>query len=715
MSRFNSAKASIVWTAVALVVEPSTLSSTVLMATFLSSVSYAKSAKDFSREGEILLKSNDPLGAHRAFTEAVKLDDKNKKYRRSLLDAGRLVSESGFKQAQSQLSSNPQAAFDGFKSALYFDSENKKAAEALAALEAEVGEANLKIVTNRKSLDLARVKSAVQLLQETSKFKSMLTEYGLLEGDIASAKRLIEAESNLTAGDPLAAAKVLGETQLGRTTSDRLRQIQAELRSATIAESEKLYVSSKPGTLHRARAAAIFQFITDGFGTTKDSEAARIELRVFLEGLKDRGLSLEESDFFRHHPRVLLQTLETLFRDTTLKAQAQALFDAMKNSQPRSIRLRFRGPSKPSCSILTTDAIRGFAIRLANVVLVEDDDYDLAVSIADLSCQEPQNPRVAVRIINSTYVAGQSQTVNPEYAQLKARLEAVQMELSRIERTPNSAVSVGMYQGAVMGLQRRLLQTPPFLSQNIEQAYQLQEFVSKRQVYIKAAGTYLIHVDEIHGGKELLLEADQSSEGSGRSGSLPQDRRYSNSEPQLKSFEELRRNANDEFERKFRLLMQQAICDLIVLKASNEKSPELARMDWMLQLADKAEGTTYSAQKGLLIAAVEARLLSDGSKSPKRIGLPTGVTKPDLREDVATHAPEISVEGVAGMIDRILDGVVAIETDAGSSGSGFFASKDCQVLSRSFLRSFRFSFVDDFAARKRTGSCGVSSTSTNQC
>ena len=90
------------------------------------------------------MKSNDPLGAHRAFTEAVKLDDKNKKYRRSLLEAGRLVSESGFRQAQSQLSSSPQAAFDGFKSALYFDSENNKAAEALAALEAEVGEANLR-------------------------------------------------------------------------------------------------------------------------------------------------------------------------------------------------------------------------------------------------------------------------------------------------------------------------------------------------------------------------------------------------------------------------------------------------------------------------------------------------------------------------------------------------------------------------------------------
>ena len=132
MSRFNLAKAtSIVWTAVAMLIVRATLFSTVLIAIFLSSVSYAKSAKDFSREGEILLKSNDPLGAHRAFAKAVKLDDKNKKYRRSLLDAGRLVSESGFKQAQSQLSSNPQAAFDGFKSALYFDSENKKAAEAL--------------------------------------------------------------------------------------------------------------------------------------------------------------------------------------------------------------------------------------------------------------------------------------------------------------------------------------------------------------------------------------------------------------------------------------------------------------------------------------------------------------------------------------------------------------------------------------------------------
>lgn len=110
-------------------------------------------------------------------------------------------------------------------------------------------------------------------------------------------------------------------------------------------------------------------------------------------------------------------------------------------------------------------------------------------------------------------------------------------------------------------------------------------------------------------------------------------------------------------------------------------------MDAMLQLAQSAGETTYADQRAGLVGMVEARLLSDGGNEARsQLSLPRGFQKPDLLpQSAANQTPEASSEGVAGMIDRILDGVVAIETDAGSSGSGFFASRDCQVLTNNHV------------------------------
>jgi len=657
------------------------------VATLFPGISYGKSAKEFYREGQRLLKVNDPFGAYKALAEAAKLDAKNKKYQRTLAEAARLASDACVTQATSQISSNPGTALELLKWALDYNSENRRAAEALAALEVDIGEAKRRIEAERRSLDLTRIESASQVLGTTAKYKDLMQEFALLQGEVSAAQRLLKAQAFLRAGDLLAATKVLTSEQLGEAANDRLRAAEKDLRSEIIAEAGKRFISSKPDTLGRARAAAVLQSISDLLGAPNDGEEARLELLSFLDSIRGRRFGeVQQGAGFRDHPRVLAQALDVLFRDIGVTAQVQKLIEAVKGEPRRTIRLRYRGPTQARCNILTNDMIQESSKTVGPVSLTDADDYDIAISLSDLSCQETENPRASAGMINSTYVAGQSQVVNPEYVQLKARLEGAQIELARTEATANNSFMIGFYRGTVMGLQRRLSQTPPFLFQDIEQAYQFQEFVSKRQIYIKAAGTYLIHAGDVHGGKEFVVEVDRSSEDSGRSGVLSQDRRHSNREPQLKPFEDLRRGAIDDFKGTFRQQTQQAICDLIALRASDEKATDLARMDAMLQLSDNAEGTTYSDQPTALVSAVEAHLLSEDGELHPKISLPPGIKKPDLQlQGAGSETAESSSEGVAAMIDRVLDGVVAIETDTGSLASGFFASKDCQVLTNNHV------------------------------
>ena len=79
---------------------------------------YGKSAKDFYREGERLLKSQDPHGAYKAFAEAVKLDARNKKYQWALTGAANSASDACVAVATGELSADPRAALHRLKSAL---------------------------------------------------------------------------------------------------------------------------------------------------------------------------------------------------------------------------------------------------------------------------------------------------------------------------------------------------------------------------------------------------------------------------------------------------------------------------------------------------------------------------------------------------------------------------------------------------------------------
>lgn len=642
---------------------------------------FATTAKELYREGERLLKLKDSFGAYKVLFEAVKLEPKNKKYQKLLDESGREASDACLTEAQAQISTDARLAHERLKWAVEYNPQNTVAASLLSSLEADIGQAKRRIGNQRQTMDLDQIDTASATLQELKRYKHLLPEYSLLESEISWTRRLAEARTALHRGEPLVSARLLSsKTQDSTEVNHALRIAENNLRGDTLSDAVAKYESSRPGTLMRARAAFVLQSVSDELAAKDHANGARIEFLTFLGNIEKH--KLPHGDTLGDHPRLLLQVLHALSQGagTNHEQHLDTIAKKLKALPKRNIRLLLRGPAKPNCNSLPENLFRVAAKTLEWVTEVTNEDYDVAFNISDLSCQATINPRASETLVNSTYVAGQSQAVNPTYVQLKANLDAAQIELAKAELAENNAFLIGLHRGTVWGLQRRLSQTSPFVYQDIEQAYQFTEFLAKRRFYIRASGSLLTRGGNVHGGREFLIEAERSSEGQGRAGTLPQDRTYSNQEPELQSLEDLRTGAVDEFTAVFLKQLKQALCDSLMIRALDESLPELVRLDTLLQLVDRSEDTSYAEHRPVLLSVVEGRLFENAERSSPLI-IPASVQRPEANQKfAASQTRDSSAEDVSVMIDRVLDGVVAIETDTGSTASGFFVSKDCHVL-----------------------------------
>src|SRR6202022_712002 len=100
------------------------------------------------------------------------------------------------------------------------------------------------------------------------------------------------------------------------------------------------------------------------------------------------------------------------------------------------------------------------------------------------SLSQTDVPRQSEQMLNSTYVAGQNQLANPEYAQLLTLAQQLQAQVAQLQAqnqvNPNfgTAFALGMAQGRLRKVQNRLAVTPPYTLQDISQQYQYTQFVA---------------------------------------------------------------------------------------------------------------------------------------------------------------------------------------------------------------------------------------------
>jgi hypothetical protein len=74
----------------------------------------------------------------------------------------------------------------------------------------------------------------------------------------------------------------------------------------------------------------------------------------------------------------------------------------------------------PSSAHATLEA--GLRKELSPVAEISQADWDLQFSLDDVSCPKTDIPKLSVEPVNSTYVAGHNQLVNPSYTQLENHL-----------------------------------------------------------------------------------------------------------------------------------------------------------------------------------------------------------------------------------------------------------------------------------------------------
>lgn len=322
---------------------------------------------------------------------------------------------------------------------------------------------------------------------------------------------------------------------------------------------------------------------------------------------------------------------------------------------------------------------------LAPLGRVSESDGDLQISIAQLVCPQVDIPRESVENVNSTYVAGQNQLANPQYTQLQTELASAEAALNRayVEYSTNPNFTSGLLYGRarrqVNDLRSQLASTAPYTASDILQPYQYQKYEAIRGAGFKAnivvrgnssKPSYYI-------SKEISASKEEKDEGI--TGVLAQDQTGAhNSEPHLSSMAQIKQAAGKEFLNRVRSQIRSSAAGYFAFLASNQDARVGDRIAAALLLADLSDGTEYAAVGNSLRAQFQTAAL-EGSSALEAFGRGMALSYPRQNEP-QLGAPHTKPNQDKLSLEKVLEGVLAIETDAGNSGSGFFIGAKCNVI-----------------------------------
>ena len=313
---------------------------------------------------------------------------------------------------------------------------------------------------------------------------------------------------------------------------------------------------------------------------------------------------------------------------------------------------------------------------------------DLEVSLSDISCPRVDIPRQSIQSVNSTYVAGQTQLANPQYVQLQSALASAEANLNRAyaanQANPDGVTGLTYVLALrrVRELQNALASTPPYETSEILQAYQYQKFEALRSAGLKA--TIRIQANPARFAYSVNREVASSQEDhrNGVTGVLSGDKSgVTSNEPVLSSMDDLAFRALTGFLKKTANEVRSATAGYYAARASAEKEAPGDRIAAMLYVPDLANGTDYEADASQLRTrfrtAVQSNKLLEFGKGLKLRFPEQSQTKPSLTQS----------NGRSTTLEQVLDGVVAIETDQGTAGTGFFLGQKCNVITNEHVIS----------------------------
>lgn len=668
----------------------------------LVGASAQQSGKDDFKQGEALLKHERTVDwltlAYDSFSKAAAAEPGNRKFQAKKAEVGVLLSDMVLSKAVSLIDPDPISAQELIQRALTLNPENARAKQVFNSLNERLASARARLneaesAAYRGDADLAaKLLDSLNAYRTRDKARAKL-QFDKADGELKRTRMALQLRQLWKDGKTDAALDTLGQFGIGQPDGSFASTASLEMRR-TILDNLVARAQASP-----TKTVA---------GLVERTKLLRLASKADPSSNQIRTLSSESFDQLNNALGKSIADLKTTRETSTGRMRlglndaaiellggsgsSAASTEAAKQAYPGlSISVQVSDPR--SCLPPTVrDRLESeITNSLKPVARPVQPAGDLEVSLSDISCPRVEIPRQSVQSVNSTYVAGQTQLANPNYTQLQSLLASAEANLNRAyaayQANPNSLISVAVYARAtrdVRDVQNALASTSPYTTSEILQAYQYQKFEAFRSAGFKAIVQIQANPSRFGYSVNKEIASNKEDKRDGVSGVLPGDKSgATNIEPALSSMGDLVANSFVELLGKIAHEVRAATAGYYAARASSEKEATGDRIAAMLYLLDLSSGTDYEADANKLrtqfraaVQADEAVLLEYGKGLKLRV--------PEQARANPSSTPQA---GGTTTLEQVLDGVVAIETDQGTSGAGFFAGQKCSVITNEHVIS----------------------------
>jgi S1-C subfamily serine protease len=634
---------------------------------------------DFQR-GEALLKQQLTTLAYEAFAEAAAIEPGNKKYQRKKAEIGAVLSNEAILKARQLAETDPILAYDQVLRALTLNPKNSSADELRAALDQRVASAAKSLDDAQNAIYRGDAVQGSQLLESVRPFREKLQTFDRVAEDLKDLQKALRLRELWQAGKTTSAIELLRTAEISDKkesfASTTVSQLRLLISNELIRQAQAFSSETVAGLVQCIKTLKLALKADPTSPSIQQIRSERIaELRSRLAKLSI-DLKVADDASRRRVLSALDIAADELIGDSVAGAPAPVSaglhvgvqIDESRACVPGNLRQR-----------LEAEIVRA----LAPVATTAQSEPELQVILAEVSCPQVDIPRQGIRMVTSTYVAGQTQLASSRYVQLESLLASAEASVNRASNAYQanpSVVNAYIYAAATRQLrevQAALASTPPYESSEVLQSYQYQAFEAVRSAGVNGAVTVQGHPSIFPFSVRTAISAHKEDVQSGTSGVLPTDRSGAkNIEPTVSPISELAANALTEFVGKVAGTVRSAAAGYYAARASSEKLPSGDRIASMLYLLDLSAGTDYEpaaqALRVRFLKAVESE----------------GQALAELAYDLKLPYPDQTLQKVpppqeasdSGTLERVLDGVVAIETDQGNAGTGFFVGQKCNVV-----------------------------------
>jgi S1-C subfamily serine protease/tetratricopeptide (TPR) repeat protein len=652
-----------------------------LLPLLLRGQTYSKADFEMAEE---LIKSGEVVEASIYYCKASAQDPKNSKYQKKCRETSKAASILDEAQGRQEMSRDPAKAETLLRDSSNFDPSNRTASEALAALTEKIQAAKTVVYDALDLIQKGQLDDAGARLASVNLYKTSLAFYHHAEEALDVSRKAVAAQTLFRQGNAAKAIELLTEAERSYP-SDFIHSISKQVRHDV--EEDKL------------RAAMALPAETP----LKRIERIRaLEQAVKIDPTNPHGTSLLDGDISdftafllaitdEPHPRPTSAARISLERLRIIQDWAhnnsqfqQGQKSARAQAYPAS-RVRVVVDDTDECStVVTKDSVRSaLQESLSPFAIVDDQKPDFILRLFGVACSAVDVPRDGVQKVNSTYVAATTQVPNPDYTNLQSQLMSAEQELNRAAAANAqngnlwTGIALGSARRRVNDVQRAMSRTAPYLPQDVVQQYQYDRFEAYRAYKIRA--TLQVAAASSEFVAETKIAADTEHRSPGISGVLPQDRSgIQNTDPVLPTLGECAQKAAAVLSKKLDIDVRELLAEYLDASALDQTRTAADRLAAVLYLRDISGGTKFEynpPSDGLATA-----LLAGGNAASSFLD---SLKLPPVPHSFSPNRTAPQPRRID--LDAAITSVVGVETDADKSGSGFFVSANCLVVTNAHV------------------------------